>query len=436
MTFTPAPDFFGTASFDYTISDGNGGTDTATVTVNVLPVNDVPVAHDETVEMDFEAASSNPGSGDGSTTTPITTNVVIALDISGSMDSDNRLELAKDALENMINAYDGQGSVNVKLVTFNSSGEVQTNTQSEVWMTAEEAINVIESLDANGYTNYEDAVYETYHNYSEPQADQTVAYFISDGEPTTERSGDGDYDYLSSWAQDGWNAFVGQYVDSLNVVALGDGISDLSYLETLAGAGNDVSEVIEVRNASELDEALTPAGTTLSVTGDLTDNVTDQEGDVSFTSISVGGVAYTASDFANGQTIALDGDGQLSVDFANGTYTYSASASEFDSDVVKTFTVNAQDEDGATVSFNVNIDVNVDDQASAPNVSLNIGDVVEVQEPVSNQDVWQGFDSKSDVITNPTYSTENYNHWKDFSDANDQIDIGNNQTNGLKQRVG
>ncbi|QAB14306.1 cadherin-like domain-containing protein [Hydrogenovibrio thermophilus] len=436
VTFTPAPDFFGAASFDYTISDGNGGTDTATVTVNVLPVNDVPVAHDETVEMDFEAASSNPGSGDGSTTTSITTNVVIALDISGSMDSDNRLELAKDALENMINAYDGQGSVNVKLVTFNSSGEVQTNTQSEVWMTAEEAINVIESLDANGYTNYEDAVYETYHNYSEPQADQTVAYFISDGEPTTERSGDGDYDYLSSWAQDGWNAFVGQYVDSLNVVALGDGISDLSYLETLAGAGNDVSEVIEVRNASELDEALTPAGTTLSVTGDLTDNVTDQEGDVSFTSISVGGVAYTASDFANGQTIALDGDGQLSVDFANGTYTYTASASEFDSDVVKTFTVNAQDEDGATVSFNVNIDVNVDDQASAPNVSLNIGDAVEVQEPVSNQNVWQGFDSKSDVITNPTYSTYNYNHSRNFSDDSDQIDIGNKSNQWIETEGG
>jgi VCBS repeat-containing protein len=35
VTYTPAVGFNGTDSFDYTISDGNGGTDTATVTINV-----------------------------------------------------------------------------------------------------------------------------------------------------------------------------------------------------------------------------------------------------------------------------------------------------------------------------------------------------------------------------------------------------------------
>jgi hypothetical protein len=39
--FTPAADFFGTASFDYTVSDGNGGTDTGTVTVTVAAEPDV-----------------------------------------------------------------------------------------------------------------------------------------------------------------------------------------------------------------------------------------------------------------------------------------------------------------------------------------------------------------------------------------------------------
>ena len=40
ITFTPDPEFTGTASFDYTISDGNGGTSTTTVTVTVdeLPI--------------------------------------------------------------------------------------------------------------------------------------------------------------------------------------------------------------------------------------------------------------------------------------------------------------------------------------------------------------------------------------------------------------
>ncbi len=43
ITFTPAPDFHGTGSFRYTVSDG-AATDTATVTVTVNPVNDAPVA--------------------------------------------------------------------------------------------------------------------------------------------------------------------------------------------------------------------------------------------------------------------------------------------------------------------------------------------------------------------------------------------------------
>src|SRR5439155_1520886 len=46
LLFTPAPDFNGTATITYTISDGNGGSLSATVTVTVTPVNDAPVAVD------------------------------------------------------------------------------------------------------------------------------------------------------------------------------------------------------------------------------------------------------------------------------------------------------------------------------------------------------------------------------------------------------
>ena len=47
VAYTPGADFNGTDSFGYTISDGNGGTDTATITVEVTPVNDDPVAVDD-----------------------------------------------------------------------------------------------------------------------------------------------------------------------------------------------------------------------------------------------------------------------------------------------------------------------------------------------------------------------------------------------------
>ena len=47
FTYTPNADFHGTDSFVYRVSDGQGGTDDATVTITVTPVNDVPTAVDD-----------------------------------------------------------------------------------------------------------------------------------------------------------------------------------------------------------------------------------------------------------------------------------------------------------------------------------------------------------------------------------------------------
>jgi Ca2+-binding RTX toxin-like protein len=44
FTYTPAANYNGPDSFDYTLLDGEGGQDTATVHINVLPTNDAPVA--------------------------------------------------------------------------------------------------------------------------------------------------------------------------------------------------------------------------------------------------------------------------------------------------------------------------------------------------------------------------------------------------------
>ncbi len=54
VLYTPDADFNGSDSFTYTVDDGNGGQDTATVTVTVNPVNDAPVAvtDDKTVDED------------------------------------------------------------------------------------------------------------------------------------------------------------------------------------------------------------------------------------------------------------------------------------------------------------------------------------------------------------------------------------------------
>ena len=55
LSYTPAPNANGADSFSYTISDGHGMTDTADVSITIDPVNDPPVAADDSATMDEDA---------------------------------------------------------------------------------------------------------------------------------------------------------------------------------------------------------------------------------------------------------------------------------------------------------------------------------------------------------------------------------------------
>jgi hypothetical protein len=58
VRYQPLPDFFGTDTFTYTVSDGNGGTDTAMVTVTVTRVNTPPDAVDDTLTVAEDSAAT------------------------------------------------------------------------------------------------------------------------------------------------------------------------------------------------------------------------------------------------------------------------------------------------------------------------------------------------------------------------------------------
>ncbi|MCO6456806.1 MAG: tandem-95 repeat protein [Pirellulaceae bacterium] len=73
IRFTPTPNFTGAASFTYVLSDGNGGTDTALVTIQVTNSNDAPTAVNDTLFANLNQASqildvlandTDPDSGD------------------------------------------------------------------------------------------------------------------------------------------------------------------------------------------------------------------------------------------------------------------------------------------------------------------------------------------------------------------------------------
>jgi len=56
VTYVPAPNAYGTDTLTYQVSDGKGGFDEAIVTIEVIPVNDPPVANDDTVVTDEDTA--------------------------------------------------------------------------------------------------------------------------------------------------------------------------------------------------------------------------------------------------------------------------------------------------------------------------------------------------------------------------------------------
>jgi len=60
VIYTPDPDFDGSDSFTYTVSDGNGGSDTGTVNVLVQAVGDPPVAGDDSAETVAGSAVTIP----------------------------------------------------------------------------------------------------------------------------------------------------------------------------------------------------------------------------------------------------------------------------------------------------------------------------------------------------------------------------------------
>ena len=68
FTYDPAANFNGQDQFDYTLLDGNGGTDTGTVSITINPMPDDPVAANDTFTADEEASLvgnllSNNGAG-------------------------------------------------------------------------------------------------------------------------------------------------------------------------------------------------------------------------------------------------------------------------------------------------------------------------------------------------------------------------------------
>ena len=111
-----------TDSFTYRVSDGNGGNDTATVTITINGVNDVPTDISLSNSSVAENQPSGTPVGDFSTTDPDTSDIFIYSLVSGEGDDDNTsFTIADSQLQTVASFdYETKNSYSIRVQTTDS----------------------------------------------------------------------------------------------------------------------------------------------------------------------------------------------------------------------------------------------------------------------------------------------------------------------------
>jgi VCBS repeat-containing protein len=238
-------------------------------------------------------------------------NIVLVIDTSGSMNNPSgvagltRLGLVKQSVNTLLDYYDGQGDVSVRIVTFNSAA----GTQGDGWLSVAEAKDLVNGLGASGNTNYDAALATAQMAFATDGkiADaQNILYFLSDGDPTI---GGG---ITGAEVQDWQNFLNGNDIYSL-AVGLGSGVSAAN-LHPIAydgrGEGADTNGTV-VANLNQLTSVLVatipqPIESNILVDG-APDSTFGADGGY-VRAIKLGDITYTYDQATNSVT---DGAGPL-----------------------------------------------------------------------------------------------------------------------------
>jgi VCBS repeat-containing protein len=188
FTYTPNAGFQGLDGFDFTVSDGQGGTATSRATVAV--VSNSASSGGSSVSLDITgAAGAQPAGTILSTASPVDAtgvNLVIALDRSGSIGATAwqvQVNQVADAIEALAARFAGAAtSVDVRVVAYATSAAITPTFN----LTDPALITTIRALPfTGGGTNYAAALTLTEAFFdSQPAGEANFLYFITDGVPT------------------------------------------------------------------------------------------------------------------------------------------------------------------------------------------------------------------------------------------------------------
>ncbi|GKY88985.1 Ig-like domain-containing protein [Sinisalibacter aestuarii] len=313
ITFTPDENFNGTTEITYTVDDGNGGTDTATVTVEVTPVNDAPVAEDDTATTDEDTAVTidvlgNDTDPDGD---PLTVTEATSPDGDVVINPDGTITFTPD--ENF------NGTTEITYTVDDGNGGTDTATVTvEVTPVNDDpdAVDDTASTDENTTVTV-----DLLGNDSDVDGDTLEIVDISDpANGTIVDNGDGTVDYIPDPGFSGTDSFT-------YTVSDGNGGTDTATVTVNVNNVNDAPVAEDDTASTHLDTAVTIA---------VLDNDSDPDGDPLIV------------------TEATSPDGDVAIN-PDGTITFTPAAG-FDGEAVVNYTIS--DGNGGTDSATVTILVN------------------------------------------------------------------------------
>ena len=332
------------------VDSANVPSSTASINFNI--VDDVPIAHDI--------------SRTGQTDVGGNTNLLLVLDISGSM-AGVGIEAMKNSTLALLDQYDALGTVNVRIVEFGTDAYADTGMTGSTphtgngWMSVADARAVIYALAATDNTNFDAALLKTMDAFGTSgkiEGAQNVGYFVSDGNPNVSTiwptvSGNVNSSGIQSAEEVAWRAFLNTNDIRMFALGLGSNVT-LSKLNPIAWDGSGTGtgtnmDATQVGNISQLGSVLTGTLVAAPISGNL---LTDASTHGTFgadggwvNSVKVGTHTYTF-DQATGSntntgtgtdvsafnstthewTIATQAGGSLRVDMDSGDYVYTPSS--------------------------------------------------------------------------------------------------------------
>lgn len=281
-------------------------------------------------------------------------NLILTIDNSGSM-AGNPITLAKAAMVNLVNKYTQLGEVKVFLTTFSNYGEIKG-----IWVDASTAVNLINSISTQNMTNYDDAllkVINTMNTTPVPYTDgKTISYFVSDGLPNYGMKQDTKGNWVLNSSANSVNSTLSTQFKKLDIdksYAIGIGTNALN--THLNAVSNDVTII---SNADQLSKTLEDTVQELLVEGNFLDNVIGGDGKINVDVITFEGKQYTKDTFPKDGIISGNNNIKLTLDFDTGDYKYYAKSSKF-TEEIKVFTVQASDNNGDKVKYDIEAEVKV-----------------------------------------------------------------------------